>query len=259
MFSLAIFLTTLTCTITLSTACEYSESGFHLIPNPGTGISTEAGITACAAYGWQYANVLTANWEAASWVVGNCTTESVGIRSYNGYTDSDCQYMQASGVFGIGLGVNCTTHTGNLPLLCVESDKRLSPPMKQPKLKQLEKRSNIQTVSKLAKQDFTECAYSKDNLHLLLGPYMQSEAEAVCASNHWSLADINTSDRLSALRSVWQECDPIDATAWTSTGSVVAGGRCQFVYFQGLGAMWLMVSEGDHPCDLPTANILCQE
>lgn len=237
-------------------ACKHSSGGFHLIPNPSTDISSKTGTAACSAHGWYYADITSSTWEFAAWTVGNCTTESVGIASYNKYTDSDCQYMQASGVFAIGVqGVNCTL-AGKLPLLCSEQ-----PTEEAVFTGARDTIDNAEVVKKeqYDNDDYSVCPYTDSNLRLINGPYMQSEAEEACAAHSWSLADINTTARFSGLAKMWAACDPLDATAWVSTKSSAEGGKCQFIYYQGPDSIWLMISEGEHPCTLPSANVLCVE
>lgn len=236
--------------------CEYSQARFHVILDKSD-ITKHNGRVVCQSQGWQYANVSSLEWEMAAETIGNCTSLSVGIESYNGMsiTGNECQYMQASGVFSLGMTPFQCNQTGMLPLLCREPE--LSSTTVVPiNLKAIPKKSIIQHVVK--QEDFTVCEHSKDGLHLLFGPYEHGEAKVTCATYGWTLATLDTTN-LDALDYMWTSCDPMDATAWVDSMNATKTGLCRNVYKQGPGIFWYMVSEGDHPCSMGTGMILCQD
>ena len=238
--------------------CPYTDNHFHIISTPS---NITDGANICQQFGWEYAIVHSVNWEDAAAVIMNCTVSSVGIRSYwgNQLSDPSCQYMQASGVFG--LATNASTCTGpNVPMLPILCQDLLAGKHADGAQGAIANEMKAGKIKKSIKQeDFTICEYTERGLHMMFGPYEQAEAASVCSNNNWSLAQLGNNDDINAMHRIWQQCQPMDATAWIDSLDGINRGLCRFVYYQNENAMWLMVSEGDHPCTIPSAMIICRE
>ena len=247
--------------------CKYTDGLFHVILSPSR-IEYETGMRVCAEYKWQYATVDSKNWQQAAEVIMQCTPYSVGIGSYAGYKLSDplsCQYMQASGVFA--LSTNSETCSDeekfvpNLPILCQDPLFKAKPEaVKEDNVAEAFKKEKPTLMqAKLERQeDFTTCKYTENGIYMMYGPYEQQEASDVCALNKMTLLEAQL-DELPTINRIWNVCDPMDPTAWINSFDNITDGLCRFIYYQNEKAIWLMVSEGEGPCSIPSAMILCRK
>lgn len=271
-------------TVHCQSVCPYSIGGFRVVLG-SYNIGPSTGRATCQSYGWDYAIVSAQKINEAAWTVSNCTAQSVGLWSYGGFVgrfdvgNTQCQFMQGSGVFGVGLtGIDCSA-AGELPVLCKDDNpvESLSSILSLTSTTSTSITITITSTSmtttvtttrqtmtstvvvKRVEEDYKRCSDTQNGLHLLTGPYGDDEAEAACATFGLQLARLSSTD-IPTVRQLWQSCQAAtDPTAWIYSFDQVVSGRCRFLYKQGDAMMWLMVSGGELPCSLAISMVICKD
>lgn len=286
MFLVVLCVLSLAHATTQQSTCSFSLNGYHVILDQHN-INPSIARPACQAYGWEYAIVDLQSWQEAAWTVSNCTGQSVGIWSYHGiqYTGSasqSCQYMQGSGVFGVGTGGFDCGGVGMLPLLCEDAlvtsvttrlDLTTSTTLSSTStiisqtttsttttVSLISSTTSTVTVSRLLFKNTQQsiCSDTANGMYLLMDAYTNADADAACQANGWELARFSSVD-VGIAKTLWTQCQPWDATAWFRSVEGITTGQCVLLYQQSEIIFWALISEGTIPCSLGTAMVLCRQ
>lgn len=269
--------------------CPFSEDGYHVISTANY-ISPEVGAVECARFGWQYAIVPEDNWGSAAWTIGNCTSLSVGIRSFNGFVTSGCQLMQGAGGFLISQdSTECNTLL-IFPLLCKEGPVEtiqetltedfttltttttmvtLTTPMEKHSGREgLQKGTLRIDKQKLAagrkrvqgklQGDYDICPYSHNGLYMVYDAFSHVNSFQVCADLGLTLADIDESNSADLL-TLFDECQPYDVIFNVNSYAGIASGLCRLAYVLPWYNIWGLIGVNPNMCLFLDAPVICQE
>ena len=276
--------------------CSFSMGGYHVILTEYF-ITPELGALECAKFGWQYAIIPPTGWELASWTISNCTTSTVGVRSYNGFEMTGCTMMQASGVFLLSEdALECAELLG-FPLVCQEgpietvtdtitADSTTTtttivtvetpmpkafiqvPDFGQPNqqikrdhnkpIDRKELANRRKTVKGRLQLGYDVCTESVGGYHMVFDFFNHADSYTVCEDLGWYLADVSASD-IPNMLSLFDACMPFDVVFNVNSYGGLASGLCRLAYFLPWYNVWGIAAINPNVCYFMEAPVICQE
>lgn len=272
---------------TVLDVCPFSVGGYHVLTSESF-IAPEVGALECAKYGWNYGIIPESQWHFAAWAISNCTSLSVGLRSFNGFDIGGCQLMQGAGVFLMTQDAWECANILAFPLLCYEGPLQEStetifeditatvttivtyttPGMeKQPIVAHTsssQKRINKEALAKRRKQvkgrlqdGYDVCPTSYNGYYMIFDFFNHADSYQVCADLGLYLADVDTSN-INDMLALFDACQPYDVIFNVNSYGGVSTGLCRLTYFLPWYNVWGLIGVNPNVCYFLDAPIICQ-